>query len=50
MKGSVIIGVYHARRVAPLMARTLPLHEMVPGASFKGTVLADEALPPSEVA
>ena len=32
------------------MARTLPLHWMVPGVSFEGTVLVDEALPPSEVA
>ena len=50
MKGSGIIGAYHARRVAPLMARALPLHQMVPGASFEQTVLVDEALPPSEVA
>ena len=47
MKGSGIIGAYHARRVAPLMARVLPLHQMAPRASFKGTVLVDEALPPS---
>ena len=32
------------------MARALPLHQMVPGASFERTVLVDEALPPSEVA
>ena len=32
------------------MARVLPLCQMVPGASFEGTTLADEALPPSEVA
>ena len=32
------------------MARALPLHQMVPGASFEGMVLIDEALPPSEVA
>ena len=50
MKGSGIIGAYHARRVAPLMARVLPLYQMVPEASFEGTVLADEAHPPSEVA
>ena len=50
MKGSGIIGAYHARRVAPLMAHALPLYQMVPGASFEGTPLADEALPPSEVA
>ena len=50
MKGSRIISAYHARRVAPLMARALPLYQMVPGASFEGTVLVDKALPPSEVA
>jgi len=50
VKGSGIIGAYHVRRVAPLMARVLPLYRMVPGESFEGTVLADEALAPSEVA
>ena len=50
VKGSGIIGTYHARRVAPLMARVLPLHQMVPGASLEGTVLVDKALPPSKVA
>jgi len=50
VKGSGIIGAYHARRVAPLMARVLPLHRMTPGMSFEGTVLVDEALPYSEVA
>ena len=50
MKGSGIIGAYHVRRVASLMACALPLHQMVPGVSFDGTVLVDEALPPSEVA
>ena len=50
MKGSGIIGAYHARRVAPLMAHVLPLYRMVLGESFEGTVLVDEALAPSEVA
>ena len=50
MKGSGIIGAYHARRVVPLMAHVLPLYQMVPEASFEGTTLADDALPPSEVA
>ena len=50
VKGSGIIGAYHARRVVPLMARALPLYRMVPGESFEGTVLADEAFAPSEVA
>ena len=50
VKGAGIIGAYHARRVALLMARVLSLHRMMPGMSFKGTVLVDEALPFSEVA
>jgi hypothetical protein len=35
-----IIGAYHARRVAPLMARVLPLHQMTPVASLEGTMLS----------
>ena len=50
VKGAGIIGAYHARRVASLMARALPLYRMMPGMSFEGTVLVDEALPYSEVA
>ena len=50
VKGSGIIGAYHMRRVVPLMVCVLPLHQMVPGVSFEGTVLVDEALPPFEVA
>ena len=50
IKGTGIIGAYHARRVAPLMMRTLPLHRMMPEISFEGKVLVDEALPFSEVA
>ena len=50
MKGSGIIGAYHTRRVAPLMSHALPLYLMAPGASHDGMALADEALPPSEVA
>ena len=50
MKGSGIIGAYHTWRVAPLMRRVLPLHMMAPGASLDGTVLAEGALSPSDVA
>ena len=50
VKGSGIIGAYHTRRVAPLMARVLPLYQVVPEASFEGTVFVDEVLPYSEVA
>ena len=50
VNGSGIIGAYHARRVALLMARALPLYQMVSEASFERTVLVDEVLPYSEVA
>ena len=50
MKGSRIIGAYHAWRVAPLMRRALPLHMMVPRGSLNGTTLAEGALYPSKVA
>ena len=50
LKGSGIIGAYHARRVAPLMRRVLPLYAMAPGASFDGMALAKGVLSPSEVA
>jgi len=50
VKGSGIIGAYHAWRVAPLMSRTLPLYLMAPRASLEGITLADGALPPTEVA
>ena len=49
LKGSGIIGAYHARRVAPLMRRPLPLYAMAPGASFDRMTFAEEALSPSEV-
>ena len=32
LRGANIIGGYRARRVAPLMARVLPLYGMMPGA------------------
>ena len=49
MKGSGIIGAYHARRVAPLLMRVLPLYVMAPEASFDGTALAEGALPNFEI-
>jgi hypothetical protein len=50
MKGNGIIGAYHARRVAPLMARTLSMHRMVPVTQLKETVLAKGPLANSEIA
>jgi hypothetical protein len=50
LKGSGVIDAYHARRVAPLMARTLPLYRMVPGPPLEGTMLAEGALPSAEIA
>ena len=35
-----VIEAYHARRVAPLMTRTLPLYRMMPGTQLDGTMLA----------
>jgi hypothetical protein len=35
-----IVRAYHARRVAPLMARVLSLYQMTPEAPLKGTVLS----------
>jgi len=50
LKGSGVIKAYHARRVAPLMMRMLPLYAMAPEASFDGTALAEGELPHYEVA
>jgi hypothetical protein len=50
MKGSGVIGVYHARRVAPLMAHALLMHRMVPVAQLEGTVLAEGPLADLEIA
>ena len=50
LKGSGVIKAYHARRVAPLMMRVLPLYAMAPEVSFDGTTLVEGALPHSEVA
>jgi hypothetical protein len=34
-----VIGAYHVRRVAPLMARALPLYRMMPSVSLTGWCL-----------
>jgi hypothetical protein len=44
-----IVEAYHARRVAPLMVRALPLYQMTPEALLKGTVLSREPLCNSEI-
>lgn len=49
LKGSGIVGAYHLRRAAPLMARMLLLPQMVPGELLEGTMLAKEALANTEV-
>ena len=49
LKGSGIIGAYHARRVAPLMTPALPLYVMAPEALFDGTALAEGTLPNSKI-
>jgi len=48
--GASVIGWYHARRVAPLMARVLPLYGMMPGAQLVEMTLAQGLLYDSEVA
>jgi hypothetical protein len=40
LRGAGVIGAYHARRVASLMARALPLYEMVPSVWLDGMMLA----------
>jgi hypothetical protein len=50
LKGTCVIGVYHVRRVEPLMARALSLFEIVPSTPLEGTVLAHELLYNSEIA
>ena len=44
LRGASVIGAYHMRRVAPLMARTLSLYRMTPGAQLDGMVLAQGLL------
>jgi hypothetical protein len=39
-----VIGAYHSRRVAPLMARALPLFVMTAEVQLEGTVLAQGTL------
>jgi hypothetical protein len=43
LQATGVVGAYHARRVAPLMARALLLYGMVPVAQLDGTVLAQGA-------
>jgi hypothetical protein len=49
VKRSDIIGAYHVRRVAPLMARALPMHRMVPVTPLEGMVLAEGPLANSKI-
>jgi hypothetical protein len=49
VKGSSVIGAYHVRRVAPLMAHALPLYRMTPDAPLEGTVLAEGPLTNSKI-
>jgi hypothetical protein len=44
-----VIGAYHARRVAPLMARALSLYQMTPAMSLDGMVLSWEPLHNSKI-
>jgi hypothetical protein len=45
-----VIGAYHMRRLAPLLARTLQMWEMTPDSMPEGTVMVSgEAISPGEV-
>lgn len=47
--GTGVIGVYHVRRVVPLMAHALLMYQMTPDSSPKGTVIFEGALSIDEV-
>lgn len=49
LTGAGVVGVYHARRVAPMMLRARSLDEMVPGACPEGTVLLTEEIANTEL-
>ena len=49
LHGAGVISWYHARRVAPLMVRVLPLYEMTPDAQLIRTMLSQGLLCDSEV-
>ncbi|XP_039835115.1 uncharacterized protein LOC120696004 [Panicum virgatum] len=44
-----VVSAYHKRRIAPLMARTLPLYRMVEGTDLSGTVMSSEGIDKAEV-
>ena len=50
LRGTGVIGAYHVRRVASLMARALPLFGMGPIMELGGTVLPQGPLRNSEIA
>ena len=51
LRGTGIIGAYHVRRLAPLMARALPMYKMTPDSVPEGTMMVtDEALSIDEMA
>ena len=50
LHGASVIGAYHARRVASLMAHALPLFKMVPVMKLGGTVLSQVPLRNNEIA
>jgi hypothetical protein len=45
LHGAGVIGTYHSRRVAPLMARVLPLFGMAARVQLEGTTLAPRHTP-----
>ena len=49
LSGAGVIGAYHARRLAPLMAREYLMYQMVPAISLDDTAKAGERLKDSEI-
>ncbi|XP_039786207.1 uncharacterized protein LOC120652448 [Panicum virgatum] len=49
LNGVGVVGVYHVRRVAPLMAWTVALYQMGPDVSFFGSVMSIGMIRDSEI-
>ena len=50
LHGTSVVGAYHVRRLAPLMARALPMYKMMPDSMPEGMVMvAGEALSVGEM-
>ena len=50
LHGIRVVGAYHSRRVAPIMARTLPLYQMGLGVDLCGSMMSPEVIHQTEIA